>query len=141
MKLDAGTTYSTFPPSVHNVLMKTFTKYCSARKNRCGGYQSYQETSCFNQDKSVHNSLDSFFSSFPTLRLSLGKSGIYKWRPADYLAVGSNPYDASGVTYCNGLLKSTDEQTAILGSTFMHNHEIFFDRPNSRVQIVETGCD
>lgn len=141
MALDSGTTYTLLPPSVHKTILKSFSRYCSASKNRCGGHRTYKENSCFDQDKNKHDTLDSYFASFPTLQVGLGESGIYIWKPADYLAQGSNPYDSAVVTYCNIILKSPDEDTATLGNTFMRHHDIYFDRPRQMLEIVEADCD
>ena len=141
MILDSGTTLSYLPKKHYGRLLERFKAFCADQKHRCGGVSTFESEVCVEQNKSSHASIDDFLDSFPVLAFGIGHKGVINWRPKDYLMKKQNLFDSSSVIHCLSVIEAHEGMTPTLGSTFMRQHEIFFDRGQLTVQITESSCE
>lgn len=141
MIIDSGTTHSFFPKTNLKKILRKIRKYCRKGGDHCGGNKEYSEKICFEVDRTKFKTEEEFLATFPTMEVALGGQGWYEWKASEYLIKTSNPYDASGFKYCNGLLPTQDGSNPTLGLNFMRHHEFHFNRNDLSLEIHESDCN
>jgi hypothetical protein len=136
--LDSGTTFSYFPSPVYDAILSSLADFCNKNTSNCGDMMGITEEAlgiCWTYEPTISDSKEHFFSTFPTFSFYFGPAGDaeYQWKAQDYL------YRIPGddEVYCLGMA-SNDYTT--LGATFMKNHDIMFDKDNSRIGFIRANC-
>jgi len=126
--LDSGTTESYFPSGIYDAFMKKFGNFCQ-QEGKCLGKK---ERRCF---RPTVDTLDAFFASFPSLTFRLGDVE-YEWGSRYYLSgIGSNQH-----RHCLGISEMKNQETMILGQSFMRNNNWVFDNANQKLGFEPSEC-
>jgi hypothetical protein len=136
--LDSGTTISYFPSDIFNRITNLIELFCS-QNDKCIGvsYKKFSERGiCFVLDK---NSLESeFIRTLPDIILTFENNLQYKWTAENYI-FNMTSLIHEQLKFCMGFV-SWDSNEILLGTSFMHNHNIIFDNFNNRIGISEHNC-
>lgn len=140
--VDSGTTITYIPKKPAQKMIKELQSYCNKEenKNKCGIYSKNKELgSCFSFDNNTHleNALENVW---PNITFDIKGGYKYVWTPKNYFF--NNTDDKPGATHiaCLGFSESTGTQF-LLGSTWMHGHDIIFNRGNRSLGFAEADCD
>lgn len=137
--IDSGTTVTYFPVKIYNDLIKGTNEYCS-KLNKCLGDNFVHKDfgSCYKLKNGV--TTEQFIDSLPFFMFEFQDGVKFKWHPDSYLFNITDPdsYDPR-LTYCLGFV-SWNSNELLLGSTWMHNHDIIFDIENARIGLVASQC-
>ncbi len=144
--IDSGTTLSYFPNDIYNDILSYIRQYCK-RFNKCMGELFKSDLGhCFKLNKNI-NTIQ-FIESMPVLTFEFkgnndnndnneDETKLYTWKPSNYLF----NYTTSNIpTYCFGGV-SWGRSDILLGTTWMHDHDIIFDMEKNRIGFVESACD
>ena len=135
--VDSGTTISYFPKTLYTEVEKQINIFCSQVHKCLGDSYPTDNGLCFKIKENV--SLENFLLSMPDIHFTFEKNVKYTWKPQSYLynSTDSNINDLP--TFCIGLTGWASNEI-LLGSTWMHNHDIIFDLENRKIGFVESNC-
>ena len=134
--IDSGTTISYFPSEIYNSIINKFNSICKNIPNKkCGNFKNVPGLGyCgfFNTKEDKEKALEEYW---PNITLYF-EGHNYTLRGIDY----SYDYNENGVGACLGF---EGERTSkiTLGGTFMHNHDIIFDKDNQRIGFASADCN
>ena len=132
--IDSGTTISYFPKIFFDEINQLFQNLCEGNEGNCGKYSIDSELgSCFTLNNKTHMDygLDNIL---PNITFKFNDFD-YIWEPRDYYFDNSNGYI---IQFCLGFSYGSK---FTLGSTWMRNHDIIFDREKMRVGFVKANCN
>ena len=136
--IDTGSTFTYLPKKLYKIVIKEFDQLCTTQKgnNLCGQFQvdaDYGYCSAFKDRESLFNAIN---EKWPTITLELSKNVEYIWHPINYYYY----YIKGDVRKaCFGLL-SHNSDNIILGTNFMHDHDIIFDKESNFLGFVPADC-
>ena len=134
--IDTGNTISYFPNYIYKSLIKQFKNVCEKETGKCGDFkleQEYGYCSSFEDRESLFNAI---YKYWPNITLHLSNKKIYIWKPINYYYY----YFKEGQRKaCLGFNKHKS-QNIILGTNFIHGHDIIFDRGNQKLGFVPADC-
>ena len=134
--IDSGTTISYFPTEIYNSIINKFNSICNNIPNKkCGKFKNIPGLGyCgfFNTKEDKEKALKEYW---PNITLYL-EGYNYILRGIDY----SYDYNEGEEGACLGF---EGERTSkiTLGGTFMHNHDIIFDKDNQRIGFAAADCN
>ena len=134
--IDTGNTISYFPSIIFKKITQQFKLFCDKEGGKCGNFTYDQELgycAIFHERESLFKTI---FQYWPNITLSFGDSE-YVWRPINYYY-----YHLKNIgerKACLGFHFHSSEKV-ILGSNFIHGHDIIFDRKNQRLGFVPSDC-
>ncbi len=136
--IDSGTTLSYFPANLYNEMEKQINIECSKIDKCLGDSFTTQIGMCFKRKDNI--SFARFLESLPTITFIFENNTKYYWKPENYIYnyTETNSNDNRS-THCIGL-SSWYSDEILLGSTFMHNHDIIFDLQENKIGLVEANC-
>lgn len=137
--IDSGTTLTYVPEDMYNKIENTIKNFCS-QENRCMGdiYTKNNLGLCFKLRKNINTV--QFLESMPTLTFTFDENVTYDWKPQNYIYNNTNVDKKDNIlNYCIGIYHLKKGEI-ILGSTWMHNHDIVFDLQDNRVGFAESNC-
>ena len=130
--IDSGTTLSYFPSKTFRAIMRNYLKNC---KN-CGNLRRIKEygyCTKFNNEKEINEIVNSWIDIIIVL-----DGYEFVWKPENYFFIYDDEENGSNV--CLGF--EEDIRTNILlGTTFMHNYDIIFDKEKHRIGFVQADCN
>ena len=129
--IDSGTTISYFPRNFFDSINQLFQELCE--NNKCGKYSVDSELgSCltFNNETHMNYVLDNIL---PNITFKFNDLD-YIWEPRDYYFDNSH---SNIIQICLGFSYGSK---FTLGSTWMRNHDIIFDRENLKVGFARANC-
>ena len=133
--VDTGNSISYFPSIIFKNITKQFKNYCMETEGKCGNF-TYDEDMGYCATFPDRESLfKAIFQYWPNITLNFGESE-YIWKPINYY------YYHFSVTLrraCLGFNYHSSEKV-ILGSNFIHGHDIIFDRAAKRLGFVPSDC-
>ena len=133
--IDTGNTISYFPSDIFKDITSQFMNYCQKQENNCGNF-TYDKEAGYCASFSDRQSLfQSVYHYWPNITLYFGKSE-YIWRPINYYYYIYNETERKA---CLGFNYHLSEKI-ILGSNFIHGHDIIFDRDKHRIGFVPADC-
>jgi len=131
--LDSGTTLFYAPRNVISKMTGNLKAFCEKKNSKnCGGNE--RSNDCFHRNEKTYPDKQKFFDTFPQFHFELDDNVNYSWDAANYL-YQENLFEER---YCISMLPFNDR--TILGGVFMKNHDILFDKKNSRIGIVKANC-
>jgi hypothetical protein len=75
----------------------------------------------------------------PSLTFIFEENVKYHWKAENYLFNYTEFSDDKRLTFCIGL-SGWNSNEILLGSTWMHNHDIIFDIQHQKIGLVESNC-
>ena len=137
--IDSGTTISYFPKEIYNSLINYFISYCNKIPNKkCGTFKKVPgEGYCgfFNTIEDRKKALEEYW---PNITLYF-EGHKYTLRGIDY-SYEYNENLENKIWACLGFEGETTYKIT-LGGTFMHNHDIIFDKDNQRIGFASADCN
>jgi len=133
--VDTGNSISYFPSEIFKVITNHFMKYCENQDNNCGNF-TYDNNAGYCASFSDRESLfKAVYHYWPNITLHFGES-VYIWRPINYYYYIFNETERKACLGFNYHLSNE----IILGSNFIHGHDIIFDRERHRIGFVRADC-
>lgn len=133
--VDTGNSISYFPSIIFKNLTKQFSKYCKKLDGKCGDFAYDNDLGYCATFQDRETLFKAIYQHWPNITLTFGESE-YKWRPINYYYYH---LDVKIRKACLGFnFHSSDK--IILGSNFIHGHDIIFDRNNKRLGFVPSDC-
>ena len=134
--IDSGTTISYFPKSLYSQIEKLINIYCSQIDKCLGDMYNDSIGMCFKVKPKVTEK--KFIESLPEFTFLFEKGVKYQWKPENYIY--NNTENDKKLNFCIGI-SSWGSNEILLGTTWMHNHDIIFDNVNRRIGLVSSSCD
>ena len=131
--IDSGTTITYFPRQIYNSIISSFNKHC---KNKCGKFEDVSNIGYCAMFKSKEEREKVLNNYWPKITLVL-EGYNYVLTPNDYY-FGYNEKNKIGA--CLGF-EGEGASKITLGGTFMHGHDIIFDRDNQLIGFAEADCN
>ena len=133
--LDSGTTLIHGPPEIIDLIYKDIESKCADPHSgrTCGGHKSIEmSTKCYDFSPSASfPNIEDWYESFPIVTFKFGDNVSLDLHPRDYFFI-ENDRQCFGFDYLKTKM--------ILGSIFMRNFDVQFDRQNSKIRIARANC-
>jgi hypothetical protein len=133
--IDTGNTISYFPSIIFKNITKQFKLFCDKQGGKCGNFTYNQDLGYCASFPDRETLFKTIFHYWPNITLSFGDSK-YKWKPINYYYYHFVTGERKA---CLGFQFHSSEKV-ILGSNFIHGHDIIFDRKNQRLGFVPADC-
>ena len=137
--VDSGTTVTYIPSDLANKIINEINNHCSKEENKgqCGIYQNDKELGpCFTFDNETH--LENALNVWPNITFDINGEYSYVWTPKNYYFNDTD--DKGNYKACLGFLETFGTRFT-LGSTWMHGHDILFNRETNSIAFVRADCD
>jgi hypothetical protein len=134
--IDTGNTISYFPPFIYKSLIKEFSKFCKNKGGSCGNFQYDSELGYCASFKDRESLFKAISEYWPNITLQLGKDTEYIWKPINYYYY----YLKLNIRKACLGFNSHKSQNIVLGTNFIHGHDVIFDRENQRLGFVPADC-
>lgn len=134
--IDTGNTISYFPPFIFKSLIKEFSQFCKTKGGSCGSFQYDQELGYCASFKDRESLFKAISEYWPNITLQLDKDTEYIWKPINYYYYY---FKTNTRKACLGF-NSHKSQNIVLGTNFVHGHDVIFDRANQRLGFVQADC-
>ena len=133
--IDTGNTISYFPSEIFQVVTTQFLKYCQNQKGNCGNFTYDNDAGYCASFPDRESLFKAMYHYWPNITLHFGESE-YIWRSINYYYYIFNENERKACLGFN--FHSSDK--IILGSNFIHGHDIIFDRERHRIGFVQADC-
>ena len=134
--IDTGNTISYFPNYIYKSLIKQFKKACENESGKCGDFKFEQEYGYCSSFEDRESLFKAIYEYWPNITLHLNKKKKYIWKPINYYYYYLKDDQRKA---CLGF-NSHKSQNIILGTNFIHGHDIIFDRGNQKLGFVPADC-
>ena len=131
VSLNSGTTLTSFPYSIYNSIINKFNIFCE--KKECGNFKNrtyFGYCGVFISNEEKEKAINEYWPNI-TLHFEEVK---YVLTPKDYYFEVSNKYVCLG-------FEGDKSNRITFGNTFMHGHDIIFDRGNKRIGFAVADCN
>ena len=134
--VDTGNSISYFPSRIFKQFTKKFFDYCNKEsEGKCGNF-TYDSEFGYCVPFPTRETLFLVITKYwPNITLSFGDSE-YLWTPINYYYYYFSRYDRKA---CIGFNYHASEKV-ILGTNFIHGHDIIFDRAKKQLGFVPSDC-
>ena len=134
--IDSGTTISYFPNEIYDEIMKEFNSICNKLKGKCGTFKNVENLgycATFENEEDKKKALDEYWPNI----FFYFEGHTYNLTANDYY------YDYVDEIRSGACLGFEGERASkiTLGGTFMHGHDIIFDRKNQKIGFVVADCN
>ena len=134
--VDSGTTISYFPKDIYNNILKYFDEYCEKSGNKCGKFEDVKWIGYCGMFSSKEERTNSLNNYWPNITIFL-EGYNYTLTPNDYYFEYN---DKNKIGACLGFEGESSSKITI-GGTFMHGHDIIFDKENQMMGFAEADCN
>jgi hypothetical protein len=126
------------PSSIYKELDKAVNSFCST-PNRCmGAVKKANVGLCYKLNQNIN--LVQFIESMPTINFLFEGGVTYSLKPDNYIFNYSDFNSKSDENvFCTGIT-SWDKDEILLGTTWMHNHDIIFDLQHNKIGFAASEC-
>ena len=133
--IDSGTTISYFPNEIYNIIKSEFNSICRNKTN-CGDFKDISGIGYCGFFKSIKDKEKAIKEYWPDI-IFYFEGYSYVLRAIDYY------YDYSEDNKIGACLGFEGESTSriTLGGTFMHGHDIIFDKEKQRIGFALADCN
>ena len=138
--IDSGTTMSYFPKEIADKIISNFKEICKTQKNKgkCGNYYNDITLGACYIFKSIDEMNYAVNNIWPSIEFNIDNRYNYIWEAKDYSF--NNTYQNT-YSMCLGFISEKERKSFIFGSTWMHGHDIIFDRTNKQIGFTNANCD
>ena len=134
--IDSGTTISYFPNDIYNKIIKMFNSHCDKKGFNCGKFQTIDNIGWCGMFKSQEERNDALDYYWPNITMNL-EGYDYTLTPKEYYFEYN---DKNKIGACIGF-EGEGSSKITLGGTFMHGHDIIFDKDNQMIGFAEADCN
>ena len=133
--IDSGTTISYFPNKIYNSIIDEFNSICDKKEKKCGEFRNVAGLGYCGFFKSVEEKKKALNEYWPDI-IFYFEGHNYNLTANDYYY----DYNEDKIGACLGFEgESTSKIT--LGGTFMHGHDIIFDKGNQQIGFAVADCN
>ena len=135
--IDSGTTISYFPNEIYNSIINNFNSICNnIPDKKCGKFKNVQGLGYCGFFKIKEDKQKALEEYWPNITLNF-EGHNYTLRGIDY------SYEYNDDKEEGACLGFEGERTSkiTLGGTFMHNHDIIFDKDNQKIGFAAADCN
>lgn len=134
--IDSGTTIAYFPGSISNRMDENIRKACKDKD--CGTFTHLSDLGeCMSFRNTEH--MEQAIKLLPNITFEFANGVKYIWEPKDYV-FNNSITNKQQYQLCVGYNQGSGGKVN-LGSTWMHNREIIFDKENNRIGFVRSNCN
>ena len=131
--IDSGTTLSYFPSKIFRAIMRIYFKICKECRN-LKRIKNYGYCAQFKDEREAKEILSEWRN------ISIRLDGYdFVWEPENYYFIYNND-EEYGSYICLGFEEDI-RNDILLGTTFMHNYDIIFDKEKLRIGFVPADCN
>ena len=134
--VDSGTTITYFPRDIFNNIITYFNEYCEKNGNKCGKFETISNIGYCGMFGSKQERVIALNKYWPNITLFL-EGYNYTLTPNDY---NFEYNDDKKIGACLGFEGESCSKITI-GGTFMHGHDIIFDKENQMMGFAEADCN
>ena len=134
--IDTGNTISYFPSYIYKPLIKEFNNHCKEENGQCGKFKFEPEYGYCASFKDRETLFRAIYKHWPNITLNLHQDNTYVWKPINYYYY----YLKNDVRKACLGFNSHKSQNIILGTNFIHGHDIIFDRAKKLLGFVPADC-
>ena len=134
--INSASTFSYFPEIIFNNISMAFFAACSEYDGQCGKLKRIEGYGICSDFKTNNDSIKAIKYIFPLIKINF-KNYVFNWEPKDY---SLNFSYKNKFRICFGIDTEKDLDKIILGTNFMHGHDIIFDRENGKIGFCEASC-
>ena len=134
--IDSGTTLTYFPINQFQQIMKGFLKICEENK-KCGNLRRIKDLGYCSKVKFESEIYSIISEGWSDIIVVLG-GNEYIWKPENYYFIYNT--ESNGLNVCLGFEENA-RNNILLGTTFMHGHDIIFDKDKYRIGFVPADCN
>ena len=134
--IDSGTTLTYFPNNIFQQIMNNFFKICEKNK-KCGNLRRIKELGYCSRIE-YQNEMDEIIEEGWSTIIFVFDGEEYLLKPKNYYFIYNT--DDEGLNICLGF-EENNRNNILLGTTFMHGHDIIFDKMNYKMGFVEADCN
>ena len=132
--IDSGSTYTLIPEIYGRNIVEQFLNICN--NSYCGKYvydKHYGPCFTFENNEEIIYSIDFIF---PNITFTINNEFNYIWTPKNYYF---NISEAQNNTICLGFTYHSSNKF-VLGTTWMKNYNIIFDKENGKIGFAYSNC-
>ena len=135
--IDTSTTISYFPKEIFNKIMTGFFFDCIDKNEECGNIKRIEGYGICAEFNDLNNMNKAINNIWPIIKIEFN-GYEYIWEPKNYYMNFSSSFKYKA---CIGFESDENmKNTIILGTNFMHGHDIIFDREKNRIGFVQAEC-
>ena len=131
--IDSGTTLTYFPSKIFRAIMRYYLKICK----KCGNLRrlpNYGYCAEFKDERELNEIVNEWKN------IIIGLDGYdFIWEPHNFYLIYDHD-EENGANVCLGFEESV-RNNILLGTTFMHNYDIIFDKEKERIGFVQADCN
>ena len=132
--IDSGTTISYFPRSIYNAIITEFKTFCENKE--CGKFQDVKSLGYCGFFNTKEKLLYAINNLWPNI--------TFYFEGYNYVLLAKDYYfeykDGNNFGACLGF-EGEGASRLTLGGTFMHGHDIIFDKANNRIGFAVADCN
>ena len=133
--IDSGTTISYFPNQIYNVLMDEFKSVCGKIGKKCGVFKDVSGLGYCGFFNSIEEKEKALNEYWPNITFYF-EGHTYILTANDY----NYDYNDNQIGACLGF-EGEYASKITLGGTFMHGHDIIFDKGNQKIGFAVADCN
>ena len=134
--IDTGNTLSYFPTYIYRPLFRQFNHFCKKQNGKCGEFKSDPDLGYCASFDSRESLFKAIYEYWPNITLKFSKGVEYTWKPIHYYYY----YFKNGIRKACIGFGSNKSDNIILGTNFIHGHDIILDRQKKRFGFVSADC-
>lgn len=134
--IDSGTTIAYFPSSISNKMDENIRKVCQDKN--CGTFTHLPDLGECITFQNIEQ-MDQTIKLLPNIIFDFANGVKYIWEPNDYV-FNNTIVNKKQYQICFGYNQGYGGKIN-LGSTWMHNKDIIFDKENKRIGFVKANCN
>ena len=134
--LNSASTLSYFPEIMFNNISMAFFATCSEYDKQCGKIKRIEGYGICSDFKNNNDPVKAIKYILPLIKINF-KNYEFNWEPKDYAL---NYTYKNKLRICFGIDTEKNLDKIILGSNFMHGHDIIFDREKAKIGFCEASC-
>jgi len=143
--IDSSSKFSYFPTKFYNEIINFFYSEIKKRENKDDLFivdEQYGYCRIFNNKEEEENVI---YEKYPNIIINFD-GFIFEWEPQNYI-ISYEIKEQNIVKSCFGLKESfennnneSNNNKVILGTNFMIEHEIIFDKTNQKIAFINSNC-
>ena len=133
--IDSGTTITYFPKDIYRSIKEEFNSVCRQKGKNCGVFNDYSGLGYCGLFKNIKDKEKALNEYWPNITVVFDGYN-YTLTPRDYYY----DYSEDEIGACLGF-EGESASKITFGGTFMHGHDIIFDRENQRIGFAAADCN
>ena len=136
--IDSSSKFSYFPTKLFNEAIDILYSEIKKRENKDDLFEvddQYGYCRIFNNKEEEGNAI---YEKYPNIIINFDGFN-FEWKPESYI-ISYEIKEKNVVKSCFGLKESLENNKVILGTNFMIEHEIIFDKTNQKIAFINSNC-